>query len=454
MKKRFFRKLLVASGIMFLAGNVSMATEGFYEKDVTAPWGRISIVGATEVNNVNYVDRQKVTVQIYAADDKCADTEIKYYISTSEILDSQKVETWYDYTPGLTKEIELPSTTSTNKIYAVFKDKNGNTSLIYSGVGQTVEYNVNGTNATMATGMATTRTYGAPFVVTSQTPTREGYFFKGWGLNAGDTEASYYAEDIIYPDDSVGTEDKLTFYAIWTTETEGLQKLADVVKVGDYVNYPVYYDNALSCSYKGWRVLSKDVDIDGNVAEGTVNLVSAGVPLTYYHTSPSSTGVSNLTLNFLDIAFVSSGVGFRKTGFNPYQSLTSIFTNKYTATYASNTTVEYPTYDSTVSATKTAGTLKVRAMTKEDLDKIYDPTGATVTASGTSVTNAKFQNLLNIGTNHWLASASSSNLWSVRTSGSVDSNYSYAYGVRPVVSLKSDIKATGRDSIGAWNIEI
>ena len=40
----------------------------------------LSIVGATEVNNINYVDRQNVTVQIYASDDKCQDTEIKYYM--------------------------------------------------------------------------------------------------------------------------------------------------------------------------------------------------------------------------------------------------------------------------------------------------------------------------------------------------------------------------------------
>ena len=27
-------------------------------------------------------------------------------------------------------------------------------------------------------------------------------------------------------------------------------------------------------------------------------------------------------------------------------------------------------------------------------------------------------------------------------------------GVRPVVSLKSDVRATGTDTIGSWNIEL
>ena len=59
--------------------------------------------------------------------------------------------------------------------------------------------------------------------------------------------------------------------------------LADKVEIGDYVNYPVYYDNVNGSTLKGWRVISKNIDLDGNPSPGTVNLVSAGVPLTYYY---------------------------------------------------------------------------------------------------------------------------------------------------------------------------
>ena len=100
---------------------------------------------------------------------------------------------------------------------------------------------------------------------------------------------------------------------------------------------------------------------------------SAGVPLTYYHNYGSSaTSVENLAIKFLTTPFHASEENrYRKTGFNPYQILTQVFTNKYTATYAIDTTVTYPTYDNnTVTGTKTAGTLKVRAMTENDVKSV------------------------------------------------------------------------------------
>lgn len=431
-------------------------TKTYYENDVTPPWGRIVITGATEVNNVNYVDRQQVEVQIYAADDMCKDNEIQYYLSTSEISDTTKITDWKDYSTGLKVNVTLPSTTSLNKIYAVFKDLNGNTSLIFSGsnLEQTITYNANASDATMATGLASKRTYGAPFVVTTQSPKRDGYFFKGWGLSASATTPNFYAGDVIPADMSIGTDSAATLYAIWTTSVGDLPKLADVVKVGDYVNYPVYYDNVNESTYKGWRVISKDVDIDGNESIGTVNLVSAGVPLTYYHGGDSTPSVENLAIKFLTTPFhASNSYSYRKTGFNPYQTLTQIFTNKYTATYANDTSVTYPTYSTnTVTGSKTAGTLKVRAMTKEDIMRV---TGDTTFSSSINLTNAKYQNLFKVDAYYWLASADDgSNLWRVYGGGRVTCSSRDEYGVRPVVSLKSDIKTAGTDMIGVWNIEL
>lgn len=464
MKGMFWKGLLMTGGALALISGSAFAfpestTKTYYENDVTPPWGRIVITGATEVNNVNYVDRQQVEVQIYAADDMCKDNEIQYYLSTSEISDTTKITDWEDYSTGLKVNVTLPSTTSLNKIYAVFKDLNGNTSLIFSGsnLEQTITYNANASDATMATGLASKRTYGASFVVTTQSPKRDGYFFKGWGLSASDTTPNFYAGDVIPADMSIGTDSAATLYAIWTTSIGDLPKLADVVKVGDYVNYPVYYDNVYTVNtqdkstYKGWRVISKDVDIDGNEAVGTVNLVSAGVPLTFYHASASTTSVENLAIKFLTTPFhASNSYAYRKTGFNPYQTLTQIFTNKYTATYANDTSVTYPTYSTdTVTGTKSAGTLKVRAMTQDDIKLI---TGG----STSSLSEASYQKLFEIDAHYWLASAyNSPYLWSVSTDGYVYSHYDKAErGVRPVVSLKSDIKSNGTDMIGAWNIEL
>ena len=458
MKNLFMKGLLITGGmIALLSGSANAA---YYDNDVTPPWGRLIITGATEVDNSNYENRKIVEVQVYASDDKCSDNEIKYYLSTSEISDATKITDWKDYSTGLKVNVTLPNTTSLNKIYAVFKDANGNTSLIYSGsnLEQTITYDVNANDATMTTtGLASKRTHGAPFVVTTQTPEREGYFFKGWGLSASDTTPSFYAGDIIPADMSIGTDSTATLYAIWTTEVEDLPKLADVVKVGDYVNYPVFYDNVnvrgFTCTYKGWRVLSKDVDIDGNEAIGTVNLVSAGMPLTYYHAGNTTTSVENLAIKFLTTPFHASNVyTYRKTGFNSHQTLTEIFTNKYTATYLNNTTVTYPTYGGTVTGTKTAGTLKVRTMTMDD---IKGATGLSSISSETTLTDARYQNLFNLGAHYLLASASSnSNLWCVNNGGGVYSHCDYEYVVRPVVSLKSDVRATGTDAIDSWNIEL
>jgi len=464
MKGMFWKGLLMTGGALALISGSAFAfpessIKTYYENDVTPPWGRIVITGATEVSNVNYVDRQQVEVQIYAADDMCKDNEIQYYLSTSEISDTAKITDWEDYSTGLKVNVTLPSTTSLNKIYAVFRDLNGNTSLIFSGsnLEQTITYDANASDATMATGLASKRTYGAPFVVTTQSPKRDGYFFKGWGLSASATTPNFYAGDVIPADMSIGTDSAATLYAIWTTSVDDLPKLADVVKVGDYVNYPVYYDNVsvddrFVSTYKGWRVISKDVDIDGNEAVGTVNLVSAGVPLTYYHGSASTTSVENLAIKFLTTPFhASNSYAYRKTGFNPYQTLTQIFTNKYTATYANDTSVTYPTYSTnTVTGTKSAGTLKVRAMTLDDIKLI---TGG----STSGLSDASYQELFKIDAHYWLASAGlngSNYLWCVSNRGSVSSGYDYEFGVRPVVSLKSDIKSNGTDMIGAWDIEL
>ena len=476
MKKSFLKGLCLCGGIMMAMSPEAMATDanGYYTNDVTAPWGSLTVVGANKMDNVNYVDSVNIEVKISASDDMCAASDIKYYISTSEISNTAKITAWEDYVTDKIVSITLPSIDDINVIYLVLKDKNGNTSMIYdSSLSQNVVYDLNADDAGMSKGMANKRVYGAPFVVTSQTPIREGYYFLGWGVNSTDTVASYRQGDIIPADVQIGTDTTATLYAIWEEEAGGLPQLADVVSVGDYVNYPVAYDNVNTylSSYKGtltgWRVLSKDVDIDENPAPGTVNLVSAGVPLTYNHSLKSETTIMNLAINFLDTAFsTSTAYTFRGNGFNSLQTLKEVFTNDYTATYLNDTPVTYTqeyalTGSATFTGTKAKGTLKVRAMTKQDLDKVFDPTGATESVQGDDLTDSKYNGMLAIPANkkycrYWLATASDgTSVRGVGYEGDLTFNTSgYTVGVRPVVSLKPEVLANGTDATGAWNITL
>lgn len=441
MKKQFWKSMLkntVAAGVLIatIFASTSFAEAEGAPVDVTPPWGRLKITGATMVNNINYVERTEVEVQIYANDNMCLDSEIKFYISTEPISDTEALadNLWENYTTGMTKTITLPNTTSTNTIYAIFKDATGNTSLIYNGANTqyTIVYDANGGTET-PTGVGTTGYFGMPFTVTTQAPKKEGYYFLGWSTNPSATSASYRKGDIIPANVFMGTNKTITLYAIWTTDISGLPLLSNVAEIGDYVNYPVYYDNVNGSTYNGWRVISKDIDLDGNASPGTVNLVSAGVPLTYYHYDSSTTSVTNLTTNFLTTIFdPSANNTYRKTGFSPYLTLTEVFTNEYT---------------------EMNGTApNVRSMLNEDILRI---TGDETFSGSISLTKPEYQNLFHVSSDYWLASAySSSRLWYVYYGGDIYYSSSGEYGVRPVVSLKSTVKANGTDMIGAWNIEI
>ena len=343
MKKKLVKGILAATGLVLVSGGILVASNTQDKvKDVTPPYGRLEIKGATAVNSVNYVDRTAVTVALHAKDDICADGEIKYYMSTSPISDTEEIEEskWKSYYEGVTEKVDLPSLSSTNTIYVAFKDKSGNTSVIYVGdeTKCTVTYNANG--GTGAPAQQTTYA-GMSVYLTNEVPTYEGKYFLGWSSGENSTEAEYIQGDYLPASLFEGENKNITLYAVWTDKLSELPLLADRVKVGDYVNYPVYYENvatrdgSYTASLTGWRVLSIEDD-------GTVNLVSAGVPLTYYHYNNAETSIKNLAINFLDVPFsTTTNYTFRKTGFNPYVTLEETFNNKYTATYENATTVSY-----------------------------------------------------------------------------------------------------------------
>jgi len=413
--------------------------------DVTPPWVRLSIVGATESNGVNYVSETEVEVEIYAYDDTCAASEIEYYISDTPIDNTQELadELWDYYQIGLTKTFTITDLTATNTIYAIFRDPTGNTTLIYEGadVEYTINYHTNTGESEDDVMLQATGIHGMAYIVTNQVPKREGYYFLGWATSSTATSASYEQGDIISATSFKGSDKVIDLYAVWTNNIADLPLLIDKVEIGDYVAYPLDYENVYIgssvTSKRGWRVLSKDVDLDGNESIGTINIVSAGTPMSYYHGGATSTSVEQLLNNFLEIEFddITVQQKFIKNGLRQYSTLTEAFTNKFTLMNGT--------------------TPKVRAMKNED---ILRATGLATMQSGTimDLANPKYEQLWKIDVNYWLASANNTSfLWSVNNYGGVyDYLSSVEYGVRPVVSLKSGIRTHEKDSAGRWSMEI
>ena len=72
---------------------------------------------------------------------------------------------------------------------------------------------------------------------------------------------------------------------------------------------------------------------------------------------------------------------------------------------------------------------------------------------GEYLNDERFENMFKTGGVYWLASAySSSALWYVSYVGSVNGRSDVENGVRPVVSLKSTVKAVEANEIGGWEI--
>ena len=118
----------------------------------------------------------------------------------------------------------------------------------------------------------------------------------------------------------------------------------------------------------------------------------------------------------------------------------------YTSSYENETTVIYSGYNSKeITGFKHAGDLKVRAMTIEDILRI----------ASTNIKDDQYNMLFVCGGDYKLASAANENvLWSVRkNTGGIHGEGKYG-GIRPVVSIKSNIKTTGFTLNGIWSIQL
>ena len=159
--------------------------------------------------------------------------------------------------------------------------------------------------------------------------------------------------------------------------------------IGDYVNYPVYYDNVSSYEYYtgeefipadeyiGWRVLS----IEGTGDTSYIKLVSAGCPINYKAGYGSCyVDTNNLTKNFFSTPINSNNIesnfyqcglktGINGTLINNISEAMNLFDNKYTAKYTNEEN------DVDLNA---IGKPKVQSITTDDFSKVLEGTASNV----------------------------------------------------------------------------
>lgn len=278
------------------------------------------------------------------------------------------------------------------------------------------------------------------------TPTWLGHTFNGWYTTAesGGTKITTSTE-------VTTTSSTQTLYARWTSYL-----LADTVSVGNYVNYPVYYDNVGTNAdgdyvpeddYTSWRVLS----IDGSGNNKYVRLVTAGIPLTYVHpkaTNSGSTSVTALTTNFFSttINSTSTNYKYRKSGFKAKSSSTT-----YITTMGDGGVKDL--FENVYTQTTSSGSPMVQSMTKSDIDGVMAILKGKTTYETENGEYLTSSDLLAIPSTksgyyaaYYLADAILYNsyyyLWNVRYAGGIIYTSS-EHGVRPVVTLKTNVIKTG-----------
>ena len=398
--------------------------------DIIPPKGVISIINGTMQNGTITVKSTEIKIGVTATDNVSKADQIKIYVVLDQVPDTEKIpdSSWENYTDGYTKILTASSGAKNAIVYVVLKDAMGNTNTIFKGTNTSykLKYDANGgTNAPAEE----TAYFGMPYKVTHKKPNYEGKYFLGWSTNKNANVASYLQNDTIPANIFAGTSSAVTLYAIWTDSIEKLPLLTDRAKVGDYINYPVSYENKSISKYytntsklTGWRVINKDIDINGNSSNGTVNIISAGIPLAEHYANGS--GKEFLFNDFIN------GSNYQACGFIN-NNLSSIFKNKYTV------------INNNIPA--------VRSVNLTDIESV---TGISGIALNTSLADEKYDSLLNVGSLYELATKyTSTSLYNVTKAGVLSKGEAKA-GVRPVVELKNVVRTDGMDETGAWDIKI
>ena len=275
---------------------------------------------------------------------------------------------------------------------------------------------------------------------------------------------------------TVGAEEYTTIYTVEVKQYE------NSLKVGDYVRYGVTYTDMYTdhqfTEEEGWRVLDPGTENADGTYSG-VKLISTGVPANlYYHYNyikdietdkkegnPGTVGL-----------WAGSPEQTEKYAEEFYASSSNDNENMYAAAglYYNFDLVKFTLDDNTnvnnegeykKIGNKTSGEItgkefiiegkaeEVHNLTLEELNKARGSSDLESTSSVSTSSGAtglfylrglnEFGYSSSISPYYWLASpypSNAYNLWYVRIGGIYDYSSYYAYGVRPVVSLKSNIQ--------------
>lgn len=457
--KRFGKKILLLAGITAMIGSYSTSFATEEEKiptDIMPPTGTIQIVSDTSQGVDNVDIKINATDKIYVKDAngnmiaQSVTNNMMYAVSNHPFDTENKNEAeWHTYVPNTTINVVFDAGALQGRVYAMLKDNSGNTTSIFTGTSTNYEVIFNA-NAYGVTGMPVSSrdeemdgTYGKPYAVPNTYPRKSGAFFLGWSTDPYATEGSYLPGDIVPAAAFSVGETELNLYAIWTRDEDGLPKLGEVCEIGDYVRYPVYYENAVyhnttgntdDCSYEGWRV----IDIDTTTKE--VTLLSAGVPLGFTGKKAKD-----------DLPYLTQQANFLKLGTSTRilaknglvtETLPDAFKNSYTKKNGSVPDIHALNADD------------VKTATQGFADKNGDSSIAiTSVTTRTSLSSGAYDSLFNIGANYWLADrASGQDLYYVKDDGTVGQAKTETKGIRIVVILNGNIYTDGKDIEGYWNL--
>lgn len=358
-----------------------------------------------------------------------------------------------------------------NGTYNVYagKDSSNKTTLIDSGVDVTINNNnvtgtinyysltlatstgisavSNGTTSTTSAKQYLYITGGTQQDIAIDATVSAGYNWSTWTLTSGTNPTTFTA----------GTKSqnvRLGAGAVTLTASTTPRLLASetTLKVGDYVNYPVNYNNvtinynANGVTYKyaatltGWRVLSN--------SGGEVRLISAGVPLSFYHKDTSAPTTTRLTSGFLSTAINSTLTNdtYRRCGIKDSNGtvITSNASSQLRTVFMTNNTY----------------TKSVATLTKNDVVSIG---GGSEASNGLSYTITKNKGLFLLTpasgasseakyVGYFTSTAKGNYLWAVGRQTGALLYTGNEHGVRPVVTLKNTVKTSGKNANGVWQL--